>query len=266
MYLSYMSHTMASNITAEQLKVILDEKLDQKLTPLNLKVSELGSKLEDAMRFLELANAQYEEVMAKFKVHDEERMKLQEENKILKSALHVAEGQLCQIQNTLNDLEQYSRRECLEIQGIPASEDSVNESTNDIVCKIGKLMGVEIAPEDISVSHRLPINKRYKGKRSTQAIIVKFVRRDVKEAVFRSRNKLKNKSTHDIGYRVSSFIYINESLTEKNKDLLRYCLKAKNELNYKFLWTSNGRIFLRRDEGSTSIHIKNKEELSKLSS
>ena len=81
-----MSHTMASNITAEQLKVILDEKLDQKLTPLNLKVSELGSKLEDAMRFLELANAQYEEVMAKFKVHDEERMKLQEENKILKSA------------------------------------------------------------------------------------------------------------------------------------------------------------------------------------
>ena len=168
-----MSHTMASNVTAEQLKVILDEKLDQKLTPLNLKVSELGSKLEDAMRFLELANAQYEEVMAKFK-----------ENKILKSALHAAEGQICQIQNTLNDLEQYSCRECLEIQGIPASEHSVNESTNDIVCKIVKLMGVEIAPEDISVSHRLPI-KRYKGRRSTQAIIVKFVRRDVKEAVFR---------------------------------------------------------------------------------
>ena len=34
-------------------------------------------------------------------------MKLQEENKILKSAFHVAQGQLCQTQNTLNDLEQY---------------------------------------------------------------------------------------------------------------------------------------------------------------
>ena len=65
-----------------------------------MKVSKLGLKLEDAMRFLELVNAQYEEVMAKFKVHDEERMKLQEETKILKSSLHVAEGQLCQIQNT----------------------------------------------------------------------------------------------------------------------------------------------------------------------
>ena len=115
-------------------------------------------------------------------------------------------------------------------------------------------MGVEIAPEDISVSHHLP-SKRYKGTRPTQAIIVKFVRRDVKEAGFRLQKKLKNNSAGDIGYRVSSPIYINESLTEKNKDLLRYCLRAKNELNYNFLWTSNRRIFLRRDEGSSLIHI-----------
>ena len=32
------------------------------------------------------------------------------------------------------------------------------------------------------------------------------------------------------------------------------------------MWTSNGRIFLRRDEGTLSIHIKNTDELSKLSS
>ena len=208
---------MANNITAEQLKVILDEKLDQKLTPLNLKVSELRSGLEDKMCFFELANAQYKEVMAKSKVHDEERVKLQEENKILKSAVHVAEGQLCQIPKKKNDLEQYSRRESLEIQGIPASEDSVNESTNDIVCKICELMGVEIAPEDISASHRLPVNKRYKGKRSTQAIIVKFVRRDVKEAVFRLQNKLKNKSTYDLGYRVSSPMYSGCKKNESTK-------------------------------------------------
>ena len=51
-----------------------------------MKVSELGSNLKDVMHFLELAYAQYEEVMAKFKVHDEEGMKLQEEDKILKSS------------------------------------------------------------------------------------------------------------------------------------------------------------------------------------
>jgi hypothetical protein len=143
----------------------------------------------------------------------------------------------------------------VEIQGIPVSEESDKQSTNDIVCKIGKLMDVEIVLEDLSVSHRLPINKRYKGNRSTPAIIVKFIRRDVKEAFFRSRNKLKNKSTRDLGYRVSSPIYINESLTANNKELLKYCLKTKKELNYKFIWTSNGRIYLRWNEGSSAIHI-----------
>lgn len=154
----------------------------------------------------------------------------------------------------------------MEIQGLPISEESVKESTNDIVCNIGKLMDVEIVQEDLSVSYRLPINKRYKGNRSTPAIIVKFIRRDIREAFFRSRNKLKNKSTLDLGYRVSSPVYINESLSDKNKELLKYCIKTKKELNYKFIWTSNGRIYLKRNEGSSAIHIKNKDELTKLSS
>ena len=36
--------------------------LDQKLIPLNLKVSELSTKLEDAMQFIDLANSKYDEV------------------------------------------------------------------------------------------------------------------------------------------------------------------------------------------------------------
>ena len=71
----------------------------------------------------------------------------------------------------LNRQEQYSRRECLEISGIPFQE---SENTNDIVIEIGKLVGIQIQEEDISVSHRLPVTD---GCRSTPAIIVKFIRR-----------------------------------------------------------------------------------------
>ena len=92
---------MAKPITADQLKVILDEKLDQKLTPLNLKVSELGAKVEDAMRFIEFANSKYEEAMVKLKINEETTIKIQE-NKILKSSLGYAERQLLQVQETLN--------------------------------------------------------------------------------------------------------------------------------------------------------------------
>jgi hypothetical protein len=61
---------MPEYLTADQLKQILDEKLDQKLIPLNLNVSELSTKLEDAMQFIDLANSKYEEVITKLNSHE----------------------------------------------------------------------------------------------------------------------------------------------------------------------------------------------------
>ena len=83
---------MPEYLTADQLKQILDEKLDQKLILLNLKVSELSTKLEDAMQFIDLANSKYEEVITKLNSHEIARIEIQEENKILKSALQQTES------------------------------------------------------------------------------------------------------------------------------------------------------------------------------
>ena len=85
---------MPEYLTADQLKQILDEKLDQKLIPLNLKVSELSTKLDDqdAMQFIDLANSKYEEVITKLNSHEIARIEIQEENKILKSALQQTES------------------------------------------------------------------------------------------------------------------------------------------------------------------------------
>ena len=91
-------------------------------------------------------------------------------------------------------------------------------------------MGVNIAENDISVSHRLSISTKYRGNRSKPAIIVKFVRRDVKELYYRAQKKLKGSTTKDLGYHEENNIYINESLTKPNKELFKECLKAKKDL------------------------------------
>jgi hypothetical protein len=70
------------------------------------------------MQFIGLANSKYEEVIAKINSLEIARIENQEENKILKSALQQTESQLLQLKNSYDDLEQYSRRECVEIQGI----------------------------------------------------------------------------------------------------------------------------------------------------
>ena len=49
-----------------------------------------------------------------------------------------------------------------------------------------------------------------------------------------------------------------------NKALFKCCLKTKKDLNYKYIWTSNGRIYLRKNDESQRIYIKNKDQLTKL--
>ena len=128
---------------------------------------------------------------------------------------------------------------------------------------IGELMRLDIEPKDISVSHRLPASKNNKGKRPEPVIIAKFVRRDVKETFYRARKKLRDLTTKDLGYKVSKNIYINESLTESNKALFKECVKVKKDLGFTYIWTSNGKIFLRKDKESPVVQIKTKDDIAK---
>jgi hypothetical protein len=242
----------------------LDVLLKRNLEPLKSEMSEIRGKLAEVMKFIDMANEKYESVMQKFVIHEAQHKDLISENKVLKSSIREMEAKLINISDSCNDLEQYSRRDCLEIQGIPQSKD---EDTNDIVKKVGDLMGIEVDEDDISISHRLSMSNKYKGKRFNLPIIVKFVRREMKEKFYRSRKSLKRFNTKDLelGYEETDNIYINESLTVRNKLLFKEALKVKKDLQYKFIWTSNGIIYLRKSTENNIIQIRNKDDIKKLS-
>ena len=87
-------------------------------------------------------------------------------NKSLKSELRSSANELKYLKDANDDLEQYTRLECLEIKSIPLPTRSKREDTN---------------------SHCLLMSKSYKGQgRTTETapIIVKFVRRDIKEKFY----------------------------------------------------------------------------------
>ena len=54
--------------------------------------------------------------------------KLESENEVLKKKVEKLEGNLNAVANEVNDLEQYGRRYCLEIIGIPKEENENPES------------------------------------------------------------------------------------------------------------------------------------------
>ena len=256
-------------INCDQLAKILDDKL----SPLNSRIAELKKSVDEAMNHIEFVNAKYDELLQMMKTSNDERKALQnenkilqDENKILKATIHSIERSLESVTRANHDLEQYTRRECVEIRGIPVAATPSEEQTNNIVKDVGKLLGVDITDNDISVSHRMPQSQERKGKPRPPAVIVKFTRRDVKDNFYRARKHLKDLTTQDLGYSEKNKIYLAESLSERNRMLFKDCLKVKKDLEFKFIWTLNGKIFMRKDKDSPVHLIANKEDLQKMQS
>ena len=160
-----------SAITCETLESILD----QKLKPLNVKID----SVIESINFWE---SKFDEMNKRIADVESSSAHILKENKLLKEEVLRLSNSLQAEKETVSDLEQYIRRECLEISGIP---EEMHEDTNDIVIRVGRMIGVEIENSDISISHRLPIKQSYskavrKGK-ETKKIIAKFVRRDKRD-------------------------------------------------------------------------------------
>ena len=88
----------------------------------------------------------------------------------------------------------------------------------------------------------------------------------MKDNFYRTRKQLKDLTTQDLGYPKKNKIYLAESLTERNRMLFKDCLKAKKDMEFKFIWTLNGKIFMRKEKDSPVHLIANKEDLQKMQS
>ena len=139
-------------VTSEELKSILDAKLSS----LHSEITNLKEQLRETNSFLEFANAKYEEVLAKLEQFDKEKNLLIAENTTLERTIQAMDGQIKQLQKESNDMRQYSRRDCLEIQGIPYQKE---ESTDDITKKVRDLMDVYRGDNEISLSLSFTITK-----------------------------------------------------------------------------------------------------------
>ena len=83
--------------------------------------------------------------------------------------------------------------------------------------------------------------------------------------MFRCKDKLKGKSTKDLGFKEERFIYINESLAFDNKKLLFNVRQKYRELGIKKVLTDNGIIKVKNDIPSSKwLTIKNRNDLDLL--
>lgn len=175
---------------------------------------------------------------------------LTQENVDLKSKLKSLETRV-------GDAEQYSRRNTVEIIGIPEIK---NENVYETVRNVGRALDMDISNDMVDICHRLPKapNQQYSG------IVVKFVRRSDKECIMERRRVKRNLSTRHIGYTDDNIVYVNESLSPEKRKLLSLTRRVRKEKNYEFLWVRNGIIRIRKNQGSQAIVVCNKDDLDNL--
>ena len=168
---------------------------------------------------------------------DKEIVELKKANKLLKSSIQDLELRM-------DELEQYSRRDCVVITGKGLPPEEENEKAVEVIIKTTKeKLGVDIKPQDISVAHRL-------GKPRSQAtaqnasssgspsrprpIIVKLVRRSLKYDLIHA---CINKKTD---------LSVNESLTPRRMTLMRSILAVRkvHKAKFKQCYSNEGRIYI----------------------
>ena len=143
-----------------------------------------------------------------------------------------------------DELEQYSRRECLVITGIPESKQ---EDTRAIVSNFcGDKVGVELMQRDLARTHRLGSKKEdVNEKMMNRPIIAKFATYEVRDLVFRSKRKLK-----DSGNAVF------ESLTTRNT---KWYSEFRFIAGYRNAWTHVGEVMTIDKDGKIFRVVSKKD-------
>ena len=133
----------------------------------------------------------YEHIIAdeKFKqeLHDALLFEFLQINSKLEKQIKQNEEKMKHLDSKVEELKQYSRRNCLLIHGIP----HIKEDTDKVVLNfLKKKLDVELEDDSTDRSHRLKSVATTKNKR--KPIIVKFVTHNDQDWVYYNKKKLKN--------------------------------------------------------------------------
>ena len=184
------------------------------------------------------------------------------ENKLAAAINRIDEQQeeIAELYDLQDRLEQYTRKNSLEIHGIP---DEAYISTEEVVLKLADVLEVPVAPQDIEISHKL---KTKSGK-----AIIKFISHKVKKTLYCARAKLKNVKLSDLypgpSYATSARsgkIFLNENLTLYRRRIINRANEKRKNGELLSVWSLDGTIFVKTSPEGRPVKISEMEDLDYL--
>ena len=161
----------------------------------------------------------------------------------------------------LDNLEQYTRKNSLEFHGVP---ENSYESTEEAILKIAAALEVQVIPSDIEISHKL------RHENNNSVIIAKFCSHKLKTSLYKARIKLKNTKATDLfpgfasAVRSKDRLFINENLTKYRRRLVDSANQRRRDGCIRSVWTMDGKVYVKTSPDGNPTRIFSESDLDNL--
>lgn len=161
---------------------------------------------------------------------------LQMENQRLRKKVNDLQKKIVSSEENINSLEQYDRRNNIEITGIPESvEDKKLEET---VVEVLNKIDLNISGSDIEACHRLG-----KFENKQRKTIIRFVNRKYAKKALLNRKSLKQADTTSLGIDNRN-VFIYENLTRANSKIAFHSRNLKRSSLIEKCYTKDGIVHI----------------------
>ncbi|KAL4718642.1 hypothetical protein ACJJTC_003732 [Scirpophaga incertulas] len=265
---SNMSSTSSASITLDQFSRLLDSKLDTKLDSFQKVLTEtIRKEVSDQIARLKsefttttdfLAEEQ-KDIRTELGTATDRIRKLEDEKMQLQTSLS-------QINKTVQILDKSSRNCNIEIQSVPEKR---SENLLQALKKLCEVINCTISESDIKSIRRVAkLNPSSDRPRNIIVSLHSELHRDTIISAVRRFNRT-NKScplnSSHLGFLGEKCnIYVSEHLSADCKAVHAAARHWAKTNQYKFVWVKYGRVYIRRDEESTAILVRDTDSLSKL--
>lgn len=151
----------------------------------------------------------------------------------LKTTIVTLENRVSQLENQIDDVSQYERRDTLIISGPSLPQETSNESAAEVVVNtIRETLKVNISSNDINVAHRLGSKLKQNQKKP---MIVKL------------QSRLKKDEIMSACITMRPNLYVNESLTPKRLALFKtiWNIRKLHKEQFQQCYTRDGKIHVK---------------------
>lgn len=243
-----IDHSALSKLVSDQTALITRLTSDMaELKIQNINIQKSNSEIEKSIMFI---TEQYEDIKS--------------QNKILQEHLKRNRVYTESLEKKIQDIQHKSRSSSIEIRNVPNCEKETSSDLISIVTSVGNAVHFPVSSTDIR-----DIYRRSGKPGTTGPIIAEFstVQRkiDLLSSVrtFNSKQQKDSKlNTGHIGVQGKNQpIYVDEHLLGSVRALFYQARVFARQNNYKFCWTSNGNIFIRKQPGDKQILVSTEATL-----